>query len=54
MSSTLKNCKFFLISDSADLYLRDVYDHSAQVSEMLNTSRIVIWDAGYISLYYEQ
>ena len=28
MSSTLKNSNFFLISDSANLYLRDVYDHS--------------------------
>ena len=39
MSSTLKNSNFFLISDSANLYLRDVYDHSNMVSEMLDTFR---------------
>jgi magnesium transporter len=39
MVSTFKNSNFPLISDSTSLYMRDVYDHSIQVSEMLDTFR---------------
>ncbi|MDI6724159.1 MAG: magnesium/cobalt transporter CorA [Methanobacterium sp.] len=39
MTSTLKTSNFSLIGDTTNLYLRDVYDHSAQVSDMLDIFR---------------
>ena len=39
MTSTIKTSDFSLIGDTTNLYLRDVYDHSAQVSDMLDIFR---------------
>ena len=39
MLSTLGSCEYFLIDESTDYYLRDVYDHSIQIFDTLESLR---------------
>lgn len=47
--STLKTSNFPLISDTTAIYLRDVYDHSIQVSDMMDTFRDTV--SGMLDTY---
>ncbi|WP_414468443.1 magnesium/cobalt transporter CorA [Methanobacterium sp. ACI-7] len=49
VTSTLKTSNFPLITDTTDIYLRDVYDHSIQVSDMLDTFRDTV--SGMLDTY---
>ena len=49
MTITLKTSNFPLIGDTSRLYLRDVYDHTVQVSDMLDTFRDTI--SGMLDTY---
>lgn len=49
MTITLKTSNFSLISDTTRLYLRDVYNHSVQVSDMLDGFRDTI--SGMLDTY---
>lgn len=49
MAITLKTSNFSLINDTTRIYLRDVYDHIIQVSDMLNAFRDTV--SGMLDTY---
>lgn len=49
MAITLKTSNFTLINDTTRIYLRDVYDHSVQVSDMLDAFRDTV--SGMLDTY---